>query len=130
MDRLHHYRGVRVRIDFIFDATSFTRKQQRLAKRLIRRLPTGPNIDPGNVYDESGNLIGWAINHDSLDEVDQLRLQYALTQLADDDPAFTNPDLNNDGKITADDVRALRDRIDADPDVAAAIRSYRQSIKP
>lgn len=103
---------------------------RRLAKRIVRRLPQGVRIgEPARLEDAQGRFIGWAIAHPDLDGVDAIRLAHVMDAMSDQDEAFTNPDLDDDGKISAAEVRALRDRIDADPVVDAAIKAYRRALR-
>jgi hypothetical protein len=113
-----------LRIDF-----TVGKDDRRLARRIIRRLPTGGVRigQPARLEDEEGRLIGWAIDHPALDEIDAIRLRHVMDTMAADDQAFTDPDLDDDGKITVEEIRALRQRIDAVPEVDAAIRAYRRS---
>lgn len=114
-----------MRIEFLVG-----KDQQRLAKKIVRRLPTGVRVgEPGVVLDANGVQIGWAIEHPGLDEIDKIRLQYVMDRMAADDPAFTNPDMDDDMKLTAADTKALKNRVDSDPVVAAAERAYRQSLR-
>lgn len=102
--------------------------ERRLAKRIVKRLPSGVRIgEPARLENAQGQFMGWAIAHPDLDEIDRIRLNYVMDTMAESDEAFTNPDLDDDGKITVTEVRALRDRIDAVPAVDAAIKAYRRA---
>lgn len=114
-----------MRIDFFVG-----KDQARIAKKIVRRLPTGVRIgEPARIVDDQGNFLGWSICHPDLDGIDQIRLKYVMDTMAANDTVFTTPDFDNDGKITSADIQALKDRIDADPNVAAAERAYRQSLR-
>jgi len=112
-----------MRIDFLAEAAD-----RKLARQLIRRLPAGVRIgEPARIEDENGKFLGWSISHPDLDEEDSIRLHYAAEILADEDEALTKDSLNDDGRLTAEDIRAFRQRINEAPEVRDAIRAHRRA---
>lgn len=104
-----------MRIEFLVG-----KDDRRLARRIVRRLPVGVRIgEPARLEDDRGRLIGWAIDHPDLTEIDAIRLRYVMDVMASDDPALAGSDLD----VSA---RELRARIDAVPEVQDAIRAYRK----
>jgi hypothetical protein len=113
-----------VRIEFLVG-----KDDRRLARKIVKRLPGGAVRigEPGRIENAQGQFIGWVIAHPALDEIDAIRLKYVMDTMAEADEVFTNHDLDDDGKLTATEVRALRDRIDAVPAVDTAIKAYRRA---
>lgn len=103
--------------------------ERRLARKIVKRLPGGGVRigEPARLENAQGQFVGWAISHPDLDEIDRIRLDYVMDTMVDTDEAFTNPDLDDDGHITNVEVKALRDRIDAVPEVDTAIRAWRRA---
>lgn len=106
-----------------------TRDDRRLVRKLARRLPTGVRIgQPARLEDAQGRFTGWAIDHPDLDEIDAIRLRYVVANLEDADLGDDLAEVGAaDGAALRAAVRALRDRIDAVPEVDAEIKKYRRA---
>ena len=100
--------------------------ERRIAKTVVRRLPSVRVGQPARLVDAQGVFVGWAIDHPDLDAIDQIRLKYVMDTMAAGDAVLTDPYYDS-GSVTSADIKALKDRIDAVPEVDSAIRAYRQS---
>lgn len=112
-----------MRIDLFID-----REDRRLTRKLVRRLPQGVVRigEPARLEDGQERFIGWAINHPELNEIDAIRLRYVVSVLTSDTDDTTLGSLE---LTDAASVRALRDAIDAVPEVDTAIRAYRRALR-